>query len=200
MQRLSLCFVVLIAVAFYSANLCAQQIDNNKFYIGIGGSYVFEDFKNISGVDNTWGANVNFGYQFHPMGTIEFDFDYLDSFDQAGSFESSGDRVDQSLEVDIMTYMIAVKGIAPLSTERVKLFVVVGAGVMTVEATHLKVNGISRPGSEDQTAACGKVGLGFDLFASPKLSIGVEGNYTAGFSDLSDIRYFQLSLGAAFHF
>jgi len=28
------------------------------FYVGVGGSYVSEDFKNISGVDDTYGANV----------------------------------------------------------------------------------------------------------------------------------------------
>lgn len=177
-MRWNVLLAVLVVAVFYSNNLCAQQADDNKFYVGVGGSYVDEDF-DVSGFDDSWGGNVKIGYSFHPLGDIEFVFDYLDSFDYAESYE-----------FDIRTYMVAVKGGFPIPRERGKLSVVVGAGLMTADAE----------ASLDDTDFCGKVGLGYDVFVTPAISIGVEGNYTIGFSDLEDIGYFQYSLGAAFHF
>jgi opacity protein-like surface antigen len=200
-MRRNVLFAVLVVAVFYSTNLYAQQIDGNQFYVGIGGSYVSEDFKYSQGFDDTWGGNVKIGYKLHPMADIEFDFDYLDTFDQEESFALPGVNVDGRTELDVMTYMVALKGNFPISSEKVKLFVVVGAGVMTADADYQgSVNGISVSGGSDLTDFCSKVGLGFDLFATPNISIGVEGNYTLGFFDVEDIRYFQLTLGAAFHF
>lgn len=199
-MRRNVFFAVLVVTAFYSTNLFAQQIDDNKFYVGIGGSYVSEDFK-INGFDDTWGGNLKIGYKLHPMADIEFDFDYLDTFDQGESFSLLGYNVDERAELDVTTYMIALKGNFPISSERVRPFVVVGAGVMTADADiHISVNGISSSAGSDNTDFCGKVGLGLDLFATPNISIGVEGNYTLGFNDVEDIRYFQFTLGAALHF
>lgn len=199
-MRWNVLFAALVVAVFYSNNLCAQQTDGDKFYIGIGGSFVAEDF-DMNGFDDSWGGNVKIGYSFHPLADIEFVFDYLDTFDYAESYDLYGYTVDERAELDIRTYMIALKGGFPISSERGKLFVVVGAGLMTADLdAHVSVNGFPASASTDDTDFCGKVGLGFDLFATPNISIGVEGNYTLGFSDLEDIGYFQYTLGAAFHF
>jgi hypothetical protein len=39
-----------------------------------------------------------------------------------------------------------------------------------------------------------------DFFATQDISFGIEGNYTGGFNDLEDIRYFNFTLGVAYHF
>ena len=64
----------------------------------------------------------------------------------------------------------------------------------------VSVNGSSISDSYDETELCGKVGLGLDFFATPEISFGIEGNYTLGFNDLEEIRYFNFTLGVAYHF
>ena len=193
-------FTALLMVTFFSTSLYAQEADVKKFYVGAGGSYAFEDF-DVGDFDNSWGVNVKFGYNLHPLLDIEFDFDYLDKFEYSDEFEFSGMNIEGNADLNIMTYMIALKGYFPISTEKVKLSVVVGGGIMYAEIdSKVRVNGSSISYSYDETELCGKVGLGLDFFATPDISFGIEGNYTLGFNDLEEIRYFNFTLGVAYHF
>ena len=169
-------------VIFFSTSLYAQQADVKKFYVGAGGSYAIEDFDG-GDFDNSWGVNVKFGYNLHPLVDIEFDFDYLNEFE------------DRGYDLNIMTYMIALKGYFPISTEKVKLSVVVGGGIMYADLDS-EVSAYL----PDETELCAKIGLGLDFFATPDISFGIEGNYTLGFNDLEEIRYFNFTLGVAYHF
>jgi len=193
-------FTALMMVTFFSTSLYAQQADVKKFYVGAGGSYAIEDF-DVGDFDNSWGVNVKFGYNLHPLLDIEFDFDYLDKFEYSDEFEFSGMNIEGNADLNIMTCMIALKGYFPISTEKVKLSVVVGGGIMYADLDYkVSVNGSSISDSHDETELCGKVGLGLDFFATPDISFGIEGNYTLGFNDLEEIRYFNFTLGVAYHF
>ena len=193
-------FTALLMVIFFSTSLYAQQADVKKFYVGAGGSYAIEDFDG-GDFDNSWGVNLKVGYNLHPLLDIEFDFDYLDKFEYSDEFELLGINIEGKADLNIMTYMIALKGYFPISTEKVKLSVVVGGGIMYADLDYkVRVNGSSISGSYDETELCGKVGLGLDFFATPDISFGIEGNYTLGFNDLEEIRYFNFTLGVAYHF
>ncbi len=163
-------FAVLAAVIFSYTSLYAEQEYPDNFYVGAGGSYAIEDF------DNSLGVNAKIGYHVHSLLDVEFDFDYLSKFE------------DNAVDLEILTYMIALKGYFLQSTEEVKLSTIVGTGIM-----HAGANG-------DDKGWCAKVGLGLDIFTNQDISIGIEGNYTFGFDDLEDIGYFNFIIGATYHF
>jgi opacity protein-like surface antigen len=183
---------------FYSPYLFAN---NNRFYIGGGGSFGMEDFDTYSDFDNTWGINAKVGYRAHELLMIEFNFDYLNNFESDDRFTFLGENVDSEVEVTVYTFMLALKGYAPVYSDNVMFFVVAGGGVMYADVD-IKVSGfsVSRSDSDDEVDGCGKIGLGFDFFPIQNFSIGIEGNYTLGFGDVDDIRYFNFTLGAAYHF
>ena len=99
-------------------------------------------------------------------------------------------------------------------------YAVLGVGIMQADAD-VKVSGDvlvdgesvwpdSSPNSwkdnEDDTVACGKVGLGVDWWATPDVTVGFEGSYVFGFEDADfegvevGVDYFTLALGIAYHF
>jgi len=177
MKRDLFCAVlVLVVVIFSCTSLYAEQDPLDHFYVGAGGSYAIEDFDTSTDFDNSWGVNAKIGYHTHPLLDIEFDFDYLSKFEC------------DAVDLEILTYMIALKGYFPISTEKVKLSTVVGTGIMHADA------------NADETDWCGKIGLGLDFFTTQDISLGIEGNYTFGFGDLDDIGYFNFTIGAAYHF
>ena len=169
-------FAVLLVVMFSCTSLYAGQDHLDHFYVGVGGSYAVEDFDNSPDYDNSWGVNAKIGYHTHPLLDIEFDLDYLNNFEC------------DAVDLEILTSMITLKGYFPISSEKVRLSTVVGGGLMHADA------------NADETDWCGKVGLGLDFFATQDISLGIEGNYTFGFGDLDDIRYFNFTIGAAYHF
>ncbi len=169
-------FAVLVVVIFSCTSLYAGQDHLDCFYVGVGGSYAIEDFDSSADFDNSWGVNAKIGYHTHPLLDVEFGLDYLNKFEC------------DAVDLEILTYMVALKGYFPISTEKVKLSTVVGAGIMHADA------------NADETDLCGKVGLGLDFFTFQDISLGIEGNYTFGFGDLDDIGYFNFTIGAAYHF
>ena len=93
-------FAVLVVVIFSCTSLYAGQEHLDHFYVGVGGSYAFEDFDNGPDYDNSWGVNAKIGYHTHPLLDIEFDFDYLSEFEA------------NAVDLEILTYMIVLKGIS----------------------------------------------------------------------------------------
>ena len=176
-------------------------------YVGAGGSYAVEnfddnddDFENIN-FDNSWGINAKVGYHLHELVDLEFSYDYLHKFEVDDSSTVAGTRFDVDIEVEVMTYMFTLKGFFPIPSEKVKLSVVAGGGVMYADADRkVKIAGNSTSTSDDEIDGCAKFGLGFDYFLIENFSAGIEGNYTLGFGDLDDIRYFNFTLGVAYHF
>jgi opacity protein-like surface antigen len=187
---------ILVVVIFYSTSLYAGQDHLDHFYVGIGGSYAVEDFDNSPDFDNSWGVNAKIGYHTHPLLDIEVDFDYLNNFEYSETYKVSSTRFEEEVDLEIFTCMFVLKGYFPISTEKVKISTIVGAGLMQADFKY----GSSFSGSDDEIDLCGKIGLGLDFFATQDISLGIEGNYTFGFGDLDDIRYFNFTIGAAYHF
>jgi len=126
------------------------------------------------------------------------------------------DMVDISLgaeiEVDVMTFMLegkyAISG-------NLSPYLVLGLGLMYADTDgDLKATAaaagqsfsFSFGGDDSDTKACWKVGLGVDWWATPNVTVGLEGSYVFGFSDAEfdgvdvGIDYFIFTLGIAYHF
>jgi opacity protein-like surface antigen len=190
---------VLVAVLSFSTLVYAQGAGSTGYYIGIGGSYAFENFDADDDIDldfdDTWGLNVKAGYRFSEQLALEFNFDYLSEFEADTRVRMF---VPAEAELQIITYMIVGKFWPWLSPGAVKPFFDVGIGFMDadldIEVLEIDV------GWESETDLCAKLGGGVDFFIAPNVSIGAEGSYVWGFGDLDEIEYFNLTLGIAYHF
>lgn len=197
-MRAYLFVMTLVAATFFSTSLYAREGGTKQFYIGAGGSYAIENFFDDANFENSWGVNGKFGYNFHPLADIEFEINYLDAF-ESKEIQSSGMRVNTSLRAT--TYMVAIKGYFPINSDRVRLSTIVGGGIMNADFdSHLY-------GTGDDADLCFKLGLGLDVFVTRDVSLGFEGNWTHGIEkfsssvkDFGEIEYFNLTLGAAYHF
>jgi hypothetical protein len=198
MKRYLVFSATCIVIFFISTILYAQD---TTIYIGGGASYGIEDFDGGADFDNSYGVNAKIGYHAHELMDIEFEFNYLFEFEDEDNLEILGESFDGKVDIEIMTYMIVLKGYFPLESEKIRVSVHAGGGVMYAEAD-VKFSGLGVSGSDttSETDGCAKFGLGLDLLPIKHFSIGAEGSYVVGFSDLDDIRYFNFSLGVAFHF
>jgi opacity protein-like surface antigen len=211
MKRLSILVMLGVVLCFVPSSYGLDSAGRG-FYIGVGGSYALEDFDVDYGVevegiarivdmdfDNTWGLNTKVGYHVTDWVSFEFDFNYLSEFESKESLFVLDIPVDEDGEVDITTYMALAKFTCVL--EPVKPYIVAGGGIMAADL-HAKASalGESASDSESETDACAKLGLGVDFFATQSVSIGLEGSYIWGFSDLDNISYFNLTLGLGYHF
>jgi opacity protein-like surface antigen len=205
-------FVVLLAVLSFSTSLFAKD---KGFYIGVGGSYAYEDFDVKDkdpdelhvGLDyeDTMGINLKAGYHFNRLFALEINFDYLPGFEAEGSIVYSGVPIDVDVDVDVMTYMLAAKVSPGFGSDIIRPFVVAGFGFATadVDATATAtVSGkkYSSSASDSETDLCTKLGLGIDFYINEHVSVGLEGSYTWGLGDLDEGRYINSTLGLAYHF
>ena len=180
-------------------------------YIGIGGSYAYEDFdvddEDLEEMgldmdfDNTQGVNLKAGYHFSKLFSLEFNFDFLPGFEWDDSTSYLGVPISADAEADITTYMLAGKISPDFGSEIIRPFVVAGFGIMHGELdVTASVAGYSASDSDSETDTCAKIGLGVDFFAKENVSVGLEGNYTLGFGDMDEFRYMSFTLGVAYHF
>jgi len=168
-----------------------------KYYVGVAGSYQWLNFNYDEVVDwdeSSWGINAKFGYRLTPAVSFQFDVDWIP--DVEGKLKS-----DPSLggEVEVQTAILSFKGYFPTS-KPVKPFIIAGFGIMHYD---VDLNDKTQPLAEfddDETDLCLKIGAGLDVFINQSFSIGLEGNYTAGRDKVEDVEYWNLSLGAAYHF
>jgi len=124
------------------------------------------------------------------------------------------------IEVDIMTFMVEGKY---AMSGNFSPYLVLGIGLMYADTDGDLEAGAAFAGesfslsfgdSDSDTRACWKVGLGVDWWATPNVTVGLEGSYVAAFGDhefglLSDfgvedaeigLDYFSIGLGIAYHF
>ncbi len=194
-------FPLLVVVMSLSTPLYAQQADVNHYYIGAGASYAIENFEEGTDFDDSWGIDAKIGYHLHPQIDIEFDFNYLFEFEDEDKWEVLDRRFEENVDLDVATYMFVIKGCFPTYTERAKLALILGGGMMHAQADFkLKGDGISVSDSTDDTELCGKVGLALELLATENISFGIEGSYSTGSLDELDIEYFNITGGIAYHF
>lgn len=200
MRKYFVLFVLITLVIVFKTSF-AQSAEIKRFYIGAGGTYAIENFDG-GDYDNSWGANAKIGYKLHPLADLEFAVGYLDEFeDDLHGLQVPGMNIEGEASLSVTTYMIVIKGYFPISTDKVRMSVLVGGGLMHADNdTNLRFANISYSGSYDDTDFAWKVGLGADFYATQELSLGVEGNYTMGINDLDGLEYFDITLGVAYHF
>jgi opacity protein-like surface antigen len=203
-----LVFAVLFAVLSFPTSLLARDVGP---YIGIGGSYAYENFdidddylaeRGLSlDFDNTWGMNLKVGYHINRLFSLEFNLDFLPGFDWDGSTTYLGVPIAMDAEADITTYMIAGKISPDLGSEIIRPFVVGGFGIMHGDLdVRANAAGYYVADSDSETDMCGKIGLGVDFFVQQNVSIGLEGAYVWGLGDMDEVRYVNYTLGVAYHF
>ncbi len=202
-MRKAFFFAFLAAIFLLPAAVHAQSF-GKQYYLGLGATYSYEDIKwgDIDDAfDNALGVNAKLGYHAHELLDIEFVINWVGKSDASGGYLVDNKPLTYDGELKATTYMFALKGFFPMSTEYTKLSVIAGGGLMHAKGKlHVHYDGDRVSASESETDLCAKVGMGLDHYLTPEISIGLEGNYTWGFSDLSDIRYWQLGMGVAYHF
>lgn len=158
-------------------------------YIGIGGSYAWENFDDVTvgatsvDLDDTWGYNARLGYQATPAAAFELEFAYIPGFD------------DTLVDLDVWTLMAVAKLYPPIQFP-LKPFLAAGVGWMEGSAD---VTGGTLNSNIDDSDFAAKVGIGVDYYPVPAVSIGLEADYVFGFGDVDDIKYTNLMLGVAYH-
>jgi opacity protein-like surface antigen len=226
-MKKSLIFMALVMVLCFCTSSYGAEAAGHQWYMGIGGSWAIENFDtddledDLMGIfdvdfDDGWGINANIGYHINDNFSMAFVYSYLSGFDWDESISataaadgyvvSAGASVD--VELDVMTFMLEGKY---AMSGNVSPYIVLGAGAMYADLdaklkAHVGAESLSLSDSETDTQVCGKVGLGVDWWATPEVTVGLEGSYVFGFSDHDfdgakiGIRYFNIGLGVAYHF
>jgi opacity protein-like surface antigen len=187
-------FIALLANPLHAAD--------KRFYIGLGGSYQITNFDlededrawdedDFDWDSNAWGVNAKFGYWMTRNVAFQFDVDYISRID----WDYKPDDT-LSGEVEILTGILSLKGYFP-NTTVVRPFVIAGVGILYYD---IDFDGRSDFTDDDEMSVCFKLGGGLDWFITQAVSIGLEGNYTAGVDDVEGVEYFNFILGAAYHF
>jgi opacity protein-like surface antigen len=163
--------------------------DKEGAYIGIGGSYALQNFQigDSSSFDNAAGFSIKAGSKQSKSSATELVFDYFPEFKWTHpNYWTSGSGI-VSDKIRVFSVMLAQKFSIPNDT--IRPYLIAGIGYMSVK---------SDSGSADATGFCYKGGLGIDYFVTGNISLGLEGNYVlrAG----SDVKYGNLTAGAAYHF
>lgn len=182
--------------------------EEKQFYLGVGGSYQLTNFDGdlkdwdsniIDAVDwdsHAWGVNVKFGYRLARTLYLQIDLDYIPEVEGASSSDN-----EYTGDVDVYTGIFSLKGYFP-NFVKIKPFVIAGAGIMHYKAdiNETATSSGYYLNDDKETHLCFKVGGGLDFFVTEAFSIGLEGNYTSGIEDVSQIKYYNFILGAAYHF
>ncbi|MBW1989043.1 MAG: porin family protein [Deltaproteobacteria bacterium] len=181
--------ILAAAVCLVASGVLAQEGPEGMggFYLGVGAAFVIDNF-DIDATpepefDDTYGLVLLGGLKFDPYFTGEFEFDWLEDFEQDNG----------PVEVGVTTYMLNLKA-SPVSWETsVQPYALLGAGWMDAEA--------QAPGVDSKDSDfCGQAGLGLDLFPAGALSMGIRGSYVFGTGDVDEVQYTQISGLVMFNF
>jgi opacity protein-like surface antigen len=167
-----------------------------KYYVGVGGSIQGINFDDnaVDWDNSTWGINAKFGYRLTPAVSFQLDVDWIPEVE--GVLKSN-----PSLggEVEVQTAIFSFKGYFPTS-KPVKPFIIAGFGILHYDIDPNDNNQTFVALDDDETDLCLKIGAGVDVFINQSFSVGFEGNYTAGRDQVDAVEYWNLVLGAAYHF
>lgn len=226
MKKLSIPAFLIVALCISSTSFARD----GALYIGIGGSYAIDDFETEEfeerrqpidvDIDGTWGANLKLGYHVNEFFAVEALFDYVPGFETAESTTTADaatmNIISKDGELDVMTFMVAGKFSWP--GRAIEPYGVIGVGVMHADWDRkLSTGGGSASDSVSvssaKTGGCSKVGVGVDFFLTDHFSLGAEGAtvFTLGNLEFDldpsgeeveelGIRYWGITLGAAYHF
>jgi len=186
-------FVAVMVLFTLSINAEAGPPETG-FYMGIGASYVKENFDtddledatglNVS-VDDTWGLNAYLGWRFTRHLAMEGNFNWYDDFDaEAGPID---------FEVKIWTFMLDLKAMYPFYEDRLTPYLRIGGGYMDAE---IEVGSLD----DSESDFAFNLGAGLDYYVTDQISIGPNAKYVWGTGDLDELEYFVSTFSVAFHF
>lgn len=178
------------------------QAEENRYYIGAGGTYAFQDFGDVHGVkfNNAGGLNLKTGFRVTRNAGLELNFDYFSDFKADGNGSVSGVPVDIDAKISLYTFTVDLKVF--LTEGVVNPYLLAGIGYMNGKINYeTSSNGANMDNdwSESKGDGCGKVGAGLEFFMNEKLSVGLDGSYLLGFGALDSIRYYKITAGINFY-
>jgi outer membrane protein W len=174
-------------------------------YIAVGATYGFNvlesAFDDVLGnnvnVDNTWGANARLGYRALSWLAIEAEYEYLDNF------EVSVDNV-RLADLKAQTISANLRLIVPI--KRFQPYLVLGAGATLFDLENNQVPGLD----VDRSSFSGRIGIGFDVYATPHIVLGVGADAVLSNAEVTDpffsgnssgsLSYVALYAGLAYRF
>jgi len=187
-------FTILVGVLAFTLTAEAED-KHGRFFAGGGFSYVVEnfddgdlkDFPGNSNIDNSWGINIFGGYWWLKHLAVEGNFNWYNDFN--GKAAS-----DINFDIRIWTVMLDLKMISPsLWEDRIFPYARIGGGYMVTEVDADTIN-------SDREDFSYNIGLGFDVFVTEKISIGLDGKRIWGTGDVSDFNHTVGTVRAAYHF
>jgi hypothetical protein len=177
-------------------------------YVGFGGAYVLENAdtddieKDLESdlaaagfpgtrvdvdVDDTWGLNARVGSRFGSRFAMEVVGDWFDDADVDIDATAPAGRVGGSAEVEAWALTYNLKGY--LLTGRVQPFIVVGGGVLNIDAE-----------SEDDYGFSWRLGGGYDFYQTENVVFSLEALYYLPTGDIRDYHVISVGLGAQYRF
>jgi opacity protein-like surface antigen len=169
-------WIAFVIVVLAAGSAFAQDYSREGFSAGGGISAAFEEFDGGS-FDDTGAVSVFGGYRFHPNFALDGRFEATGEFDgDAGPFD---------VEVEIWT--LTANGQFFLLTDRFQPYLLGGVGIGEADVD------VDPGGSDDETDAVVRLGVGLDTYATPNFVIGAEAAYNIGIDDLDDFDYWTLS-------
>ena len=143
----------LAVTLLWAVSASAQDYERNGFYVGLGGSYVIENFGSqgpiLGGVSNGGAGNARVGYRLHENASVEVMAEIVEGLDYSAD----------SVVPDAWT--VGVNGKAFLETGRVQPFLMVGMGMMRAEVPEREGEVIFLSADEDFAA---RFGAGLDVY------------------------------------
>jgi hypothetical protein len=171
-------------------------------YAERGLPYISKEWMNKEDSGYTSAMNSRVGYRFNENLALEIDFDYIPGvpgYDLAIGSDAltSSDKSD----LDVTTYMPAMKFSPDLGYKTVRPYIIGGFGLMHAETASERYNPLIwfvDPKHESVLEASSKIGLGLDL-RKDNTSLGIQGSLASGSGDLADFAYQSWSMGLTLH-
>ncbi len=177
-----------VAVSFLAiSTVCYAQDDARPvFYVGVGGSYIFENFEDANdrgiNVDGSLGFNAKLGARFQPNFAVELDYLFIDGFD-----------LNDVVELDGFTYSANGKGY--LSTGRIQPYGLFGVGWADLEAN---ARGLRISSSASDLFY--RFGVGADMHVTEHITFYLEASYDLATGDIKKTDFIPVTVGLQYRF
>jgi len=218
--------IFLVSIIFFFPY--SSYSEEYNIFLSFGGNYAIEDFDRDVvedldlnyNFDDAIGINLKAGYQIVDYFSVGIDIDILRGFEWDLSegvpltLENAADPA--SILKGVVTASADMDFIVGLAFARLSLpgkfkpYISAGLGLIREDA-EVKFSTSLQETSTDYSSFtesdfstdkdfCGKLSIGFEFRPLDRYSVWTEGNYTAGFGDLDDIRYASFTVGGSIFF
>ncbi len=173
--------VLLAALAVPSARAADPEFARSGVYVGAAGTYGFnliessfdDVFGNDVDVDDTWGFNARLGYRALSWLAVEAEYEYLDNFEVSVANLHLADLKAQTISGNLR-FIVPIKRFQP--------YLCLGAG-----ATFFSLDDNAVPGLDvDNSSFSGRIGLGFDVYVTRSIVLGVGADAVLSTAEVSD--------------